>query len=365
MDFLKLCSKYIIKICTLMLILIMTLTNLSGCYYTHGIEDLAYATAIGLDVSENHTLSLTIQFSMSSTDGQSGSSQSSNTNAITVDCNSINSGISLINSYIGKQVNLSHCKVIVISEELAAQGVSEYLDTLVNHIEVRPNCNVIISRCTAKSFIKSAQPFIETLTARYYEIALTSSEYTGYTTATELVELVDSIQNSYSQGYAILGGISGSNQGNVNNTEIYDEFTNNYVAGETPILDSGKVETFGTAVFYADKLVGELNGIETICHLLVTNKLESCIISIPNPFTINSNLDLQITRQKSTDITVDFINGSPHISVAVYLEGYGLSLDEDINYEDSTSSQIINYYAEEYMKLQLENYLYKTSKELN
>ena len=141
-----------IKKLFILVILTIILLSLSGCYDAHGIEEFSYATAIGLDISEDKLLSLTLQISIPSTDSESGSSQSSKTDAITVKCNSINSGINLINNYISKEVNLSHCKVIVISEEFAAQGLSECVDTLANIVEIRPDCNVIITKCSAKKF---------------------------------------------------------------------------------------------------------------------------------------------------------------------------------------------------------------------
>ncbi len=351
------------KLFLILCILLITVTLLSGCYDSRGIEDLAYATAIGLDVSENSILSLTFQFSIPSSSSESGSSQASNTDTITVECSSINSGISLINSHISKEVNLSHCKVVVFSEELAEQGVSEYLDTLANNVEIRPDCNVIITKCPAKKFIENASPSIETLTARYYEVALKSSEYTGYTTSTKLTDFISDVKNSFIQGSAILGGINyGNNTGG--NEGTYSGLDSSYTAGQTPINDKNSVETFGTAVFYDDKLVGELNGLESICYSLITNTLKRCNISIPDPFNINSSIDLNLHNKKEPKIDVKLINGSPYISVELFLEGYGVSLDEDTNYSSAEDINIINKYAEEYLKLQLKDYLYKTSKEL-
>lgn len=360
------------KIISIICILLITLISLTGCYDARGIEELAYATAIGLDVSDNKILSFTIQFSIPSSNSESGSSQSSKTETISVDCTSINSGLSLINSYISKEINLSHCNVIVISEELAEQGISEYIDTLANHIEIRPDCNIIISRCDAKEFINNATPSIEALTARYYEVALNSSEYTGYTIPVRLSDFIGDIKSSFIQGHAILGGV---NNGKVDGDSgvstdessegLYSGLDSHYAAGETPIEASNSVETFGTAVFYDDKLVGELDGMETICHLIVTDNLESCILPIPDPFNINSNVDLRIDKKRAPSIDVQLINGAPYISVEVYLEGIGLSLDESTNYNSSEDIKVLNTYAEEYLKLQLLDYLYKTSKEYN
>lgn len=356
------------KLISLICILVLTLISLTGCYDSRSIEDLAYATAIGLDVSENKILSFTIQFSIPSSSSESGSSQSSKTDTITVECTSINSGISIINSYISKEINLSHCNVVVISEELAHQGISEYIDTLANHIEIRPDCNIIISRSKAKDFIKNASPSIEALTARYYEVALNSSKYTGYTIPIKLSDFIGDIKSSFIQGHAILGNTNDAQNENNNDSSssdgTYSGLDSNYKAGELPIEDSESgVETFGTAVFYDDKLIGELNGMETICHLIVTDNLESCILPIPDPFNINSNVDLRIDKLRAPKIDVEFINGSPYITIEVFLEGIGLSLDENTDYNSDEDIKILNIYAEEYLKLQITEYLYKTSKE--
>lgn len=345
----------------ILVILTIILLSLSGCYDAHGIEEFSYATALGLDVSENKLLSLTLQISIPSTTSESGSSQSSKTDTITVECNSINSGISLINSYISKEVNLSHCKVIVISEELAYQGLSEYVDTFANTVEIRPDCNVIIAKCSAKDFIENASPSIDTLTARYYEVALKSSEYTGFTTSTKSVDFIGDMKTTFVQAHAILGNLKLENR----NTELNSALDNIYKAGETPIEGSTNIEFFGTAVFRDDKLVGELNGIETICYLLVTNGFKNSTLSIPDPFNINSSVDLRLNKKRNSKVSVDFVNNSPYISVEVFLEGYGISLDESTDYSSVEDISILNNYAEQYLKLQLENYLYKTSKELN
>lgn len=353
-----------IKLFLILCTLIIVTTTLSGCYDARGIEDMLYATALGLDFSEENLLSLTLQFSVPSSSSESGSSQSSKTNITTVECSSINSGISLINSYISKEVNLSHCKVIVISEKLAAQGLSQYLDTLENNLEIRPDCNVIITRCTAKNFIENSSPSIETLAARYYEVALKSSEYTGYTTSTTLNDFIGNVKSSFIQAHGILGGINNGNNKAVSDGN-YAGIDSQYKADETPIKNSSNVETFGTAVFYDDKLVGELNGMETICYLIVTNKLKTCMISIPDPFNINSSVDIRIDKKRKADINVEYVNDTPYISINVYLNGHGLSLDQDTDYASLKDINILNSYAEQYMKVQLENYLYKTSKELN
>lgn len=352
-------KKSLILTCILLINLIM----LSGCYDARGIEDLAYVTALGIDIEKNGMLSVTFQISIPSSGSDSESSQSNKTQNTTVQCSTIDSGISLVNSYISKQINLSHCKVIVFSEKIASQGLDNYIDTLANNIEIRPNCNIIISRCDAKTFIEKATPSIETLTARYYEVALKSSEYTGYTTTTEFADFVNNLKSSFIQATAILGGVN-TGENEVNSTP-YVGIDSSYKADETPISDSNNVETFGTAVFYTDKYVGELNGFETICFLLITNKIDTCTISVPNPSEENSIIDLSVRKDKNPKIKVDFIDGKPHISINLYLEAHGLTLNKSVDYTSLETMHKLETSSEEFLKDKINAFLYKTSTEFN
>ena len=139
------------------LILTVLLIVASSSYYgIQGIDNLAYVVAIGLDVSDDNNLKLSLQISVPSSgkEGASSSAQSSSSVVNSIDCSSISSGIALFNSYLGKEVNLSHCKVLVISEELASNGISQYLYTLTNDIQFRTDSNIIISKCDAYSFLE-------------------------------------------------------------------------------------------------------------------------------------------------------------------------------------------------------------------
>ena len=324
---------------------------------------MAYVTALGLDIDDNGMLSVTFQISIPSSGSESGSSQSSKTQNTTVQCSTIDSGISLVNSYISKQINLSHCKVIVFSKKIASQGLNNYVDTLANNIEIRPNCNIIISRCDAKTFIEKATPSIETLTARYYEVALKSSEYTGYTTTTEFADFGNNIKNTFIQATAILGGVN-TGENTVSN-KPYVGIDSSYKADETPINDANNVETFGTAVFLEDKFVGELNGFETICFLLITNKIDTCTLAVPNPLDENSEIDLSVRKEKNPKTKVDFIDGKPHITIDLFLEAHGLTLNKTVDYTSLENMHNLETSSEQFLKGKINDFLYKTSTEFN
>lgn len=347
-----------------LLIIILCLFTLSGCYNAEGLETLAYAVAVGIDKGENNEIKLTLQFALSNdSDSSGGSSQSQKSTITAIECATLDSGIALINSYISKKVNLSHCKAIIISEEIAYEGISEYIYTFVNNLEVRPDCNIIISRCNAYDYLNNSEPTLESVSARYYEFILNSSEYTGYTQNIQLSDFYSNMLSTTSQAYAILGGINtDATHKSHSNLPNYD-IEGSYKADETPIKTETGVEDMGIAVFKNDRLVGELNGMEALCHLLVVNDFKNATISVPNPYNKNSALSLYINSNKSPEIDVKIINGTPYIKCNFYISGYVLSLDENMNYSDASTMNLINESTNLFLEQNISSYLYKTAKD--
>ncbi len=292
-----------------------------------------------------------------------GSSQSQNTVLETVECASVDAGINLINSYISKKVNLSHCRAIIISEELAKDGLSECLYTLVNNIEIRPDCNVIISKCNASDLLKHSEPTLESVSARYYELVLNSSEYTGFLEDITLTNFYSDLLSPTSEAIAILANINTKSTHKSNSNLPKYDISGSYVAGQTPIESNAGIENIGLCVFKNNKLVGELNGIETLCHSILTNSLNSSVITIPSPFNENGLLSIFITLSKKTNKDLEFINHTPYIYCKAYINANILSMDKNSDFSDEENLEIIKKYLNTYLEQNILSCLYKTSKE--
>lgn len=346
--------------------------SLCGFMDAHNIERLAYVVAIGLDTSTKSQLNLTFQISVPSGESDSSSSsseQSSNVILTSVHCDTIHSGMNLVNSYISKQLNLTNCKVIVFSEELATRGISDYIYTFINNKEIRPNVDILISKNDAKTFLENSEPTLEKLSARYYDVIDASAKYTGYTSDSTISTYFSSIRDTFSQPSAVLGAVANSSIDtdtivNLNSVSSYS-MDSSYTSGQTPIENEKPSTVYmGLSVFYNDKLVGELNGIETICHLLVSNQLKTCTLTIPSPFDEDGSIDLFVRPDGKTRCKVSFVNGSPYIETKVKIKARILSLTEDSNYLSSENIEKIEEYATSYVENCISEYLYKTAKVL-
>ena len=231
------------------IIIVLLIFSLSGCYSVQSIDDLTYVIALGIDKGKNNTLALTVQFTFP-TSSESASGEAAPTIVNTVECASINSGITLLNSYTSKEINLSHCKIIVFSEELAVSGIGEEIFTLSNQVEIRPDSNIIISKSTAKEYIENSKPELENLVAKYYELNLFSQEYVGFTENISISNFFNKLNTTSIEPTAILGNGNKLNLPSSDNSK--DEL--DIVAGELPITEyKRESENLGIAVFKDDK----------------------------------------------------------------------------------------------------------------
>ena len=210
------------NILIILLVIVITaffLTNFSSIYT---IDDYAYVIAMGLDNSDDSDLILSLQIAIpagSSKGSESSSSQSSSSIVSTVKCKNINGGVNLINDYLGQKLNLSYCKAMVFSEDIAKKGIGNYICTATNDIEIRPSCDIIVSKCSALDYITNSKPLLENLSSKYYEIASSSQKDTGLTRTISLMSFYNRYYDSLCEPYAPLSSIEESNEsGKANQT---------------------------------------------------------------------------------------------------------------------------------------------------
>lgn len=202
----------IIRNLSVLAIIILFIAGFSDSYRSLSIDNLAYVIAIGIDKSDTNNLQVTFQFSTPNSDSssQSDSESSGKTSSLikTVDASSISSAINLMNSYISKQINMSHCKIIIFSEELAYEGISNEISTLINDTQIRPTTNIIISKCDAKYYIENTKPDLENLVSKYYEILPDSSIYTGFMSDATIGDFFNALHSKTNMPYAIPGNVN-------------------------------------------------------------------------------------------------------------------------------------------------------------
>ena len=152
------------------------------------------------------------------------------------------------------------------------------------------------------------------------------------------------VSNSDSSSQEGSGSSQGSDQGGPSEN---NESSGQSSGGNNEQSDSGGAsleisgqrgtQNVGVAVFKDYKYIGQLSEIESICHLLVTNNVDSFVVSIPMENYPDHLLDLNISPVRNSKIKVDTSSDSPNISVSIYCEAKILTIGE--NFSSSIASQ--------------------------
>ena len=259
-------KKIITRIFIIILIFIFII-SFSHSYTALNIDNLAFVVALGIDSSDSKEIKVTFQF-VTPPSSNEGSSQETQIFEDTVDTNSIPNAINIMNSYLARKIDLSHCRNIVFSEEIAKNGISNFIYTLMNDDQVRPTSNIIVSTCSANEYIKNSIPSLETSITRYYDIFPSSGKYTGYVSDATIGKFYNALVCNACEPNTILGGVTSSTQTGSQSTVPDDS---NIKSGASPISGLRSTENIGIGVFKHDKLVGELDAIETVCFHILQN----------------------------------------------------------------------------------------------
>ncbi|MCI8470210.1 MAG: hypothetical protein HFJ35_01730 [Clostridia bacterium] len=353
-------NKIVRNLFILILILVFTIA-FSSSYLSLSMDNLAYVLVIGIDKGKDNNLEVSFQFSTTSKSTESGSTEKTPTVMDTVTAPSFSTAVNLMDSYIGKELNLSHCKVIIFSEELAQEGISEEIYTLINDTQIRPSANIVVSKCNAKFYMEQTSPELENLISKYYEIFTNSSKYTGLKPNATIGDFFNAIICKTCEPVAILGGISTEKPENQGNNHIQENY--NVKSNQTPIEGENGSENIGIAAFKDDKLVGELCALETTTYLALHNRVDRFLISIPDPDDTNGYIDIYLYPNKSTKVDIDTSTTSPFIKVKSAFIGRIYSMTNSSQYLEPELLKNISETCNKYLESVFSDYLYKTSKE--
>ena len=323
------------KLYVLIFIVLLVLLVSTTSYQKTGLEHYYFIIALGLDKLENDMLKISVQLSTSNNEdsGSSGSSQASSSKVYSVEAHSINEGITILNNYLSKKLNLSHCSAIIFSEELAKDGIKKHFNTLSNDVELRQSALLIVSSTSSYDFLKSVSSSEETFSSRMYDHYTSSIDYTGFSYKSTLGDFFKALHNESIDPICL------------------------YVANSNNIM-----QTSGLAIFKSDKMVENISVKNAIAHLILTNNLESSIISLENPLNPKEKIDLEISLYKDTSYDIEIINNIPCIIAKIYPEGRILSADSTFNYSDYENIKKIEDFCNKHISKLTEEYFENTSR---
>jgi spore germination protein KC len=281
---------------------------LTGCWSRRELNSLGIVVGVGIDKSDKQyevSIQIVNPGEISSSKGGGGSDRAPVT-AYSSKGNTVAEAIRKLSSVTPRKSYFSHVRMVIMSEALAREGISETLDYLSRNHEFRTDFYFAISRGMSAQEMLSVITVMEKIPSNriYNTLAIAEKEWSPVTTV-QLDDLIKSVVNKGNNpvltGIRLVGDLEAS------------QTKKNFES----IQPLGVLQPWGLAVFHGDRMVGWLNEEESKGFSDLTNKLKRSVLNIACP--TGGYLAVDIIRSE-TKVKGLVVNGKPKVDVSLRTE---------------------------------------------
>lgn len=277
------------KILSLTILLFLT-----GCYNYHELNDLAIASAIGIDKDNNEYL---VSLEVVNT---KNNNQESNSDASFViykaKGKTIEEAINNLSYTCPKKIYLSHLEVIIYGEDMAKDGLKNTLDYFARNIDIRGDTIVCIAKnYKAKDILEVITPIDKINSHSIYNLVINANNSLGKTTAITFDELLSNYLSNNKEIVIPSITIEGSKDDDINNIQNTNPSSILRISEE--------------ALFKDDKLVAFLDNDKTLGYNILTNNIKQTNIEYKcqNNYigVLINKINTKITPQDNLNVKID------------------------------------------------------------
>lgn len=313
---------------------------LPGCWGIRETNEMGFVLVTGVDRGEENLVKLTFQLAIPEPLGEEGGALRAETEVVSVESASLFGAQQLINTFISKHITLIHNTAVIVSEEIAQEGLGKYINPLIRSREIRRTNYLLVVKGKASDFIEKNKGLIfEKFPSRQFDTLMSSAGLTGIILDTDIHFFYRGLKSPGRQPTLALAGVQKDRE---DKDEVAKEKSDEekvrtemaYLPGEIPRQGGNKICLIGQAVFKNDKLVGFLDGAETRYYQMVTGMFRRSVFSFKEPVQHGEGLiTMRIKKEHKPQIRIRMNEQETVIEVKLFLSGEILSIQSGINYE--------------------------------
>ncbi len=345
----------------ILLLFLLLIPTLSGCYDDKEIDETAYIIALGIDKGENENYSYTFQFSSplslsgsesgegsntESSEKQGKSGENSTVSNLVIDAPDFYIAKNMTNNFLSKNVDMSHLKLIVFSAQIDADDLEDHSQLLLHEREIRPHTAIAVAANSAAEYIENVNPELESNTSKYYELMSLRSNNV-YAPSKRLHDFVDDMTTKNSDSVLPIA---------VNGKELKnfptDNSTSGWVTPNNSQISSSHSVLSGMAIFKDGKLSGAMDGDSAMIFNILNRSIKDCTITVANQSAPDETLSFRLTVLDPASYGIDIKNNLISISQNLQLEFLGLRLPQGYHSFDELYS-----YTEEILVQRIQDFL--------
>lgn len=313
----------------------------TGCWNYKEVDKFSIVAGIAIDKGENNQFKITAEI-IQITGGKESKTSSK---VITMEGKTMFDAVRNMISLSGKRLYWSHTKVIIVSKEIAKEGLIRVIDWYNRDSETREDVNILVSEGASAQEILSSEATTEDVLSFVLSDILKNQVSLSKASKTDILEF--DIQSQVKESSLIIPTVS------------------------LKQINGKKVPHIaGTAIIKNNKLIGFLNGEETKELLMVRNEVKGGVIveeiqekNVVIPFTLEifksktkvtpiiNDKKIEMNLDIKTTVAIDELEGSKNLFTETGLEKIQKSTEAAIkNRIEDLIKKINNDYSADIFK---------------
>jgi spore germination protein KC len=324
-----------IKYKPIILISIMAINTLilSGCWNYREINDLTIVSGVAIDKgSDNNKYLLTCEIVVFR---QGGKGTELKSERIESEGKTMFDAIRNAISISGKRLYWSHLPVIIISQEVAKEGILPIVDFFNRDNDLRKTIYLVVSKeKTAKELLIEQQSITTDIRGFELDMMLKANKSLSKAPETQLYEFVNILS---------------------------EEETSPVLPAVEIVMNQNKKTSklSGMALFNQDKLLGFLGGEETKFYLIVKNKFKAGVLTLKdNSNTLGDAITLEVFKNK-TNVKPIYSDGKLSMQVNIKTEVAIAEVGVPEDYIGEKGREKLKTDAEQSLKTDIQNVIEK------
>lgn len=289
-----------------LLIIVLCLPLLTGCWNRRELNELALVVAMSIDKSGDQYMLTTQVVDPGEVSSNARGGSRAPITTYTDKGKHVFEAVRRMTTITPRKLYFSHLQMLVISEEVAKEGINNILDFFTRDSEFRKNFYIVVSKDIKANEILKNLTSIEKIPAQKMHSSLETSEKVwAPTVAIQLDELISSLTSDGNN--PILTGIS------INGDVIKGQLMDNVQR----IEPFARLKYKNIAVFKKDKLIGWLNEKESKGFNFIKSNVHSTVGHLPCGNKETAVIEIMRSKAK---VKAKVINGKPEITINVKAE---------------------------------------------
>lgn len=325
----------------------------TGCWNYRELENLAIVGGIGIDKAENGFV-ITIEVinpkkAGSSPQSGGGSSEETSTVIYKTEAPTIREALTKTVLESPKKFYIGHMSLLVISEEVAKNGINDFIDFFVRDTESRKVFTMVVVKEHKAEDVLKILEHLQSITASNIQQRFdTVTKYYGSISNESFDEVLMCLYTEGREPTVASIAIEGS---------VEEGSKNENLSSTAP---KGSIIIDGAAIFKKDKLVGYLDSKESIFYSMIRSKVTSTNLSFP--CDNKDNYGAVVIDNLSNEYTVEKTKDGPLAKITISGNGAIAGYNCNIDMQDPKSVDKMEKMINKELETQLKHVISKVQK---